>query len=94
MTNELAKEGFAFVNIRPMMRKNEEERLVSIDFIIDESPRMYVGEISIVGNSRTFDSIIRRELRLEEDDQFNITKLNRSIQRLNDLGYIEKVDDK
>lgn len=94
MTNELAKEGFAFVNIRPMMRKNEEEKVVSIDFVIDESPRMYVGEISIIGNSRTFDSIIRRELRLEEGDPFNIAKLNRSIQRLNNLGYFEKVDVK
>ena len=92
MTNELAKEGFVFVNIRPLISKDDEKKLVNIDFVIDESPRMYVGEIKITGNTRTYDSIIRREMRLEEGDPFSLAKFERSIQRIRNMGYFDKVD--
>ena len=92
ITTELAKEGFAFVDVKPMITKNDKLKLVDVDFIIEESPRIYVGEIKIIGNTRTYDKIIRRELRLEEGDTFSLTKFNRSIQRINNLGYFEKVD--
>lgn len=92
ITTELAKEGFAFVDVKPMITKNDKLKVVDVDFIIEESPRIYVGEIKIIGNTRTYDKIIRRELRLEEGDPFSLTKFNRSIQRINNLGYFEKVD--
>lgn len=92
LTNELAKEGFAFVNIRPLTKENKELKTIDIDFVIDESPRIYVGNIKIVGNTRTYDSIIRREMRLEEGDPFSITKFERSVQRIRNLGYFDKVD--
>lgn len=92
ITTELAKEGFAFVDVKPMITKNDKLKLVDVDFVIEESPRIYVGEIKIIGNTRTYDKIIRRELRLEEGDPFSLTKFNRSIQRINNLGYFEKVD--
>lgn len=92
ITTELAKEGFAFVDVKPMITKNDKLKLVDVDFVVEESPRIYVGEIKIIGNTRTYDKIIRRELRLEEGDPFSLTKFNRSIQRINNLGYFEKVD--
>lgn len=92
ITNELAKEGFVFVDVRPLTKKNEEKKTIDIDFVIDESPRVYVGEIKIFGNTRTYDQIVRRELRLEEGDPFSLSKFERSIQRIRNLGYFEKVD--
>lgn len=92
LTNELAKEGFAFVNIRPLTNENKEAKTIDIDFVIDESPRIYVGNIKIIGNTRTYDSIIRREMRLEEGDPFSISKFERSVQRIKNLGYFDKVD--
>ncbi len=92
MTNELAKEGFVFVNIRPLISKDNEKKTVNVDFVIDESPRIYVGEIKIIGNTRTYDDIIRREMRLEEGDPFSLSKFDRSIQRIRNLGYFDKVD--
>ena len=92
ITNELAKEGFIFVNIRPLTSKNEEKKTIDIDFVIDESPRMYVGDIKIIGNTRTYDQIIRRELRLEEGDPFSLAKFDRSIQRIRNTGYFDKVE--
>lgn len=92
LTIELAKEGFMFVNIRPLIAKDDDKRIINIDFVVDETPRIYVGEIKIIGNTRTYDHIIRRELRLEEGDPFSLSKFERSIQRIRNLDYFDKVD--
>ncbi|MDD2839834.1 MAG: outer membrane protein assembly factor BamA [Rickettsiales bacterium] len=92
ITTELAKEGFVFVDVKPMVTKNDNDKTIDVNFVIDESPRIYVGEIKIIGNTRTYDNIIRRELRLEEGDPFSLSKFNRSVQRVNNLGYFEKVN--
>lgn len=92
ITTELAKEGFVFVDVKPMTIKNDNDKTVSVNFVIDESPRIYVGEIKIIGNTRTYDDVIRRELRIEEGDPFSLSKFNRSVQRINNLGYFERVN--
>ena len=92
ITNELAKEGFVFVNIHPIISKDTENRTVDVDFVIDESPRIYVGEIKIIGNTRTHDDVIRREMKLEEGDPFSLSKFDRSIQRIRNLGFFETVN--
>jgi outer membrane protein insertion porin family len=43
---------------------------------------------------RTLDSVVRREFRLSEGDAYNTAKLQRSEQRLNNLGFFEKVNVK
>jgi len=92
ITNELAKDGFVFVDVGLMTKEDKENKTVSLNFVINESPRVYVGQIKIIGNTRTYDQIIRRELRLEEGDPFSISKFERSVQRIKNLGYFEKVD--
>ena len=63
--------GYAFVDIRPSVRHNREERTVSITYVINEAPRVYVEEIKIIDNVRTHDKVIRREMRLVEGDAYN-----------------------
>ncbi|NBO18047.1 MAG: outer membrane protein assembly factor BamA, partial [Proteobacteria bacterium] len=48
--------------------------------------------INITGNVRTLDEVVRREFRLREGDPYNSAKLQRSEQRLNNLGFFEKVE--
>ena len=43
---------------------------------------------------RTLDEVIRREFRLIEGDPYNTAKLQRTEQRLNNLGFFEKVEMK
>ncbi len=57
-----------------------------------EGPEVYVERIDITGNLRTQDRVVRREFRLVEGDAFNTTKLKRSEQRINNLGFFKKVD--
>ncbi len=92
MTNDIGSLGFAFVDIRPRINRNREERTIDVTFEISEGPRVFVERIDIEGNVRTADEVIRREFRLVEGDAFNTSKLRRSKQRLQNLDFFEKVE--
>lgn len=51
-----------------------------------------VGAIEITGNTKTHDDVIRRELRLKPGDIITDSGLRRDYDRLNNLGFFEKVD--
>jgi len=57
-----------------------------------EGPRAFVERIDISGNIRTLDKVIRREFQIIEGDAFNSSKLRRSKQRLESLGFFSKVN--
>ncbi len=84
--------GYAFVDVRPRINRDREAKTVSVTYDVQEGPRVYVERINIIGNVRTLDKVIRREMRLVEGDAFNTTKLRRSRQRIRNLGFFEKVD--
>ncbi len=84
--------GYAFVDVRPNIRRNRDNNTVDVTFDVQEGPRVYVERINISGNTRTLDKVIRREFRLAEGDAFSTAKVRRSEQRLRNLGFFEKVD--
>lgn len=94
MTAELGNLGYAFVDIQPKLDKDEASQRASVTYIIKPGPRVYVERINITGNVRTMDEVIRREFRLSEGDPYNASKLQRTEQRLNNLGFFEKVEIK
>ena len=92
MTNSLGDAQYAFVDIRPGVKRNVDSDTIDITFRIDESPRVFVERIDISGNVRTLDRVIRREMLLAEGDPFNRSKLAKSEQRLRDLAFFEVVN--
>jgi len=92
ITEAVGTLGYAFVDVRPNVKRNKDTKTVDITFDVQEGPRVYVERINIAGNVRTLDRVIRREFRLAEGDAFNAAKLRRSQQRLRALGYFEKID--
>jgi outer membrane protein insertion porin family len=91
MTDYLADHQFAFVDIKPQIQVNREQRTIDLNYVINESPRVFVERIDIIGNERTLDSVVRREMLLSEGDAFNRSKLKRSEQRLRDLQFFRNV---
>lgn len=83
--------GYAFVDINPQVRVNREDQTVDITYVINESPRVYLERIDIVGNTRTLDRVIRRELDIVEGDAFNQALLDISRARVGRLGFFEDV---
>lgn len=92
ITESVGTQGFAFVQVEPIISKNNAAKTVDITFDISEGPRVYIERIEIRGNDRTRDEVIRREIRLQEGDAYNSTFVKRAEQNLNDLGYFKKVD--
>lgn len=84
--------GYAFVDIEPSYQANPETDTVDVTFNVREGPRVYVERINVVGNTRTIDPVIRRELMLTEGDAFNRTLVNRSRNNLRGLGFFKEVE--
>lgn len=94
MTKRLGDLGYAFVDIQPKLERDQGKKLANLTYVIKPGPRVYVERINVTGNVRTLDEVIRREFRLSEGDAYNNSKLQRSEQRINNLGFFEKVDIK
>lgn len=84
--------GFAFVDIRPNVKRDSKKRTIDIVFEIHQGPRFYISRIDISGNVRTLDKVIRREFRVVEGDAFNSTKLRRSRTRIQNLGFFARAE--
>lgn len=91
LTDKAGDLQFAFVEINPRLRRDREKGTIDVIFRIDEGPRVFVEKINVTGNVRTVDEVIRRELLLAEGDPFNTSKLKRSEQRVDNLGYFKEV---
>ena len=83
--------GYAFVDINPTYRPNPETDTVDVTFNVSEGQRVYVDRINVIGNTRTIDPVIRRELMVTEGDAFNRTLLERSRNNLRALGFFKEV---
>jgi outer membrane protein insertion porin family len=83
--------GYANVDIVPRVERDRENRVVNITFEVNEGSRTFIERIDIVGNTRTVDEVIRREMRVNEGDAFNRVLLDRSRQRVQSLGFFETV---
>ncbi len=94
MVEVMSQKSYAFAHIEPVLKRNKEDKIIDVDFVINETPQIYIEQIVITGNTRTIDEVIRRELRFREGDPYNITKINRSKQRIQNLGFFEKVEFK
>ncbi len=66
--------------------------LVDLHYTIVEGERSFVERVTIVGNTRTKDKVIRREVLVAPGDVYNTVRVDVSKQRLENLGYFEKVE--
>jgi outer membrane protein insertion porin family len=88
----LGDKGYAFVDIRPDYIPNAETGSMDIKYMVQQGPKVYVNRLNISGNVRTQDDVIRREFRLAEGDPYDASKIKRSKQRIEELGFFGKVD--
>ena len=92
IADKLGNEGYAFANVNAVPDLNKAKRQVAFTFFIDPGRRVYVRRINIIGNTRTRDEVIRREIRQLEGGWYNAGLINRSKQRIDKLGYFSDVN--
>ena len=90
--DRLGNEGYAFSNVNAIPEINKENHTAAFTFFVDPGKRVYVRRINLTGNTRTRDSVLRREMRQLESAWYAGDKINRSKERLNRLGYFDTVD--
>ncbi len=87
-----ADQGYANADVTPLLRENEEKLTVDITFDISQGKKVYFERIEIAGNIKTRDKVIRREMRVYEQELFSATKLKESMRNLRRLEYFEDVN--
>ncbi len=92
MTALLGNIGYAFANVTPVPTVDRENRTVKINFYVEPGKRVQVRQVRFVGNSRTGDEVMRRELRQFEGSWYSQSAIDRSKIRLNRLGFFSEVE--
>lgn len=87
-----ADKGYANADITPLVKEDDVTQKVDITFDIRQGSKVYFERIEIAGNVKTRDKVIRRELRVYEQELFSATKLKESTRNLRRLEYFEDVN--
>ncbi len=84
--------GYAFADAGADLDKDPEKSQIHIAFRLKKQHKVFVRRVTISGNSKTRDNVIRRQLRLTGGQLFSGSRLAVSKQRLQRLDYFETVD--
>ncbi len=91
ITELYSQQGYAYADVRPDRKVNAQEKKVDIVMNIDKGRKVYIGKITITGNNKTKDKVIRREYRFNEGGLFDSKKLRRSKERVINTRFFEDV---
>ena len=91
ISERLGNEGYAFANVNAAPEFDKAKREVAFTLFIDPGRRVYVRRINVVGNTRTRDAVIRREMRQMESSWYDGDKINKSRTRVDRLGFFDEV---
>jgi outer membrane protein insertion porin family len=91
ITRRLGNEGYTFANVNGVPVAND-DGTVSITFVVDPGKRAYVNRINFRGNTKSEDSVLRREMRQMEGGWASTYLIDQSKVRLERLGYFKEVN--
>ncbi|MCD4706675.1 MAG: outer membrane protein assembly factor BamA [Candidatus Sabulitectum sp.] len=84
--------GYFYAGVSPMMELSSvADSIVNIHFVVQEGERAHIREVEIVGNTRTYDNVIRRQLTVVPGDLFRRSALMRSLRNVYYLNYFTDV---
>ncbi|MFW6106351.1 MAG: outer membrane protein assembly factor BamA, partial [Desulfovermiculus sp.] len=92
LTEFYSNYGYAFAEASPELNKNREDRTIDVRYVLTKRQQVNVRRVTIAGNQKTRDNVIRRQLLLNEGERFNGRSLSQSKQRLTRLDYFEDVE--
>lgn len=92
ITERYKDKGYAYANVSPIPKFNEEEKIVDVSVAISSGPRVKIEAIEIEGNEKTKDEVIRRAVEIIEGKYYSSTSLRLSEGEINRLGYFERVE--
>lgn len=92
LTDLYGDKGYAFANINPLTRPDNDKKKVDVVFDMEKGDLVHIGRISVSGNQKTRDKVVRREMRITETELFSATGIKRSKQNLMNTGFFEEAN--
>jgi len=91
LTDLYSDEGYAYTDTSPRIDKDLDKLIVNITYVVEKRKQVYFENIFISGNKKTRDKVIRRELKVFEQELYSGQRLKRSVRNLYRLDYFEDV---
>ncbi|MDW2994562.1 MAG: outer membrane protein assembly factor BamA [Alphaproteobacteria bacterium] len=87
----VADYGYAFISIEPVPTKNDDAQTIDMNFKIQKTNRIYLNTINILGNVRTFDTVIEQLIPMRSGDPFSLQTIEEGRQKLMRTRYFKDV---
>jgi outer membrane protein insertion porin family len=87
LTEKYQDLGYAFTNVIPKMDVRDDTREVDFNYVFEKGSLVYIGEVNILGNTKTLDKVVRRELQVFEGELYSGSRLRESKENVERLGY-------
>lgn len=84
--------GYMYSHVEPSLQPDEDTKTITIAFNTELGAPVYLNKITIRGNKKTRDKIIRRQLRLHEGGLITTQAMEVSKNRVQSLGYFVQKD--
>ena len=91
LTRRLGNEGYTFAEVEGYPQVDEDAKTATVTFLIKPGMRAYVRRIDFRGNTKTADSVLRREMRQMEGGSANNALIEMSKVRLERVGFFKEV---
>ena len=91
ITDIYSDEGYAYAEIIPRIDKDFDQHMANIIYVIKKGKQVYFEKIIIAGNTKTRDKVIRRELKVYEQELFSGRQLKRGMRNLYRLDFFEDI---
>ncbi len=91
LTDLYSDQGYAYADIYPRIQRDEERLNVDIEYVVKQGKKVYFESIIISGNNKSRDKVIRRELKVYEQELYSGKALKRSVRNLYRLDFFEDV---
>ena len=91
ITRRLGNEGYTFAEVEGYPEVDEDTKTATVTFLVKPGMRAYVRRIEFRGNTKTADSVLRREMRQMEGGSANNALIEMSKVRLERVGFFKEV---
>lgn len=91
LADRLGNDGYAFANVNPAPEVDDQKKEVAVTYFVDPGRRVYVNRVNVLGNSRTRDEVVRRELLQFESAWFDRLQIEESRKRIERTGHFSEV---
>jgi len=91
ITDVFADQGYAFATVNPVSSEDSKKHTIDLNIKISLNKKVYINRITIIGNTRTQDEVIRREIGINEGGLYSNTELDESIKKIKRLGFFSDV---